>query len=152
MSGRRYLHCRDCNAVHHVTPFDTAPLFIIDGDQVREIPRDDRRQFLERHSSHAIHELVAIDEERGANSDFTDPMKARYIEVIDGREFLTLRVFRESITDPLTYAALPCQLQFGSLLEAVTATRRDRPKHHCRRKRNPPQKQPIDYSLFGFSS
>lgn len=116
MSNRRFLYCVECNAVHHVTAFDTVPLFVIEGGEIREVPRDDRLQFMAGHVGHAMQELVSIDDPGEAGSD-SDPMKVRYVEVTNGRELLTLRCFRKSIADPLVYEVLPRQLSLETTME-----------------------------------
>ncbi|MGZ8488859.1 MAG: hypothetical protein ACXWW4_10040 [Candidatus Binatia bacterium] len=41
IGNERFLHCRGCNEVHKVTPFDQAPIYELQGSNVREIPTDD---------------------------------------------------------------------------------------------------------------
>jgi hypothetical protein len=107
MSDRRFLYCIDCNAVHHVTPFDTAPIFVSDGLQIRELPQDDRRNFIDRHFGHRINELISVAETRDVSGDSVDLMKEAYIETTDGKASFVLRSFRKSIADPLTYEIIP---------------------------------------------
>jgi hypothetical protein len=113
MSNRRFIYCRFCNAVHHVTPFDTAPVFETDGVEIREIPRDDRRDFFDRHIGHTLGELISHnDEQRCEPEEFFDPMKVCYFDVTDGNSTFIARSFRNSISEPLNYEMLPRQLSF----------------------------------------
>ncbi len=77
--NRRFLYCHDCNAVHRVTPFDSAPVYETDGAELREIPRDDRRDFCDRHVGHGMGELIAIDDRRREPDGFVEPMTVNKI-------------------------------------------------------------------------
>jgi hypothetical protein len=116
MSNQRFLYCHNCNAVHHVTPYHTAPIFEIDGIEIQEIPRDDCREFLDRHSGHRIGELIGTDEEHREQGRFVDPMRVNHFGVTDGRETFLVRSFRTSIAEPLKYRVLPRQLTFCNIV------------------------------------
>jgi hypothetical protein len=135
MSNQRYLYCRDCNAVHHVTPFDTAPEFAVNGVEIQEIPQDDRREFVDRHAGHRIGDLIGVDESREEAQIQGDPMTVRFIEVTDGREFFVLRASRKSIADPLTYEVLPRQLRLWDVLDGVGSTPKNSPPRRPQRRR-----------------
>jgi hypothetical protein len=151
MSDRRFLYCIDCNAVHHVTPFDTAPIFVSDDLQIREFPQDDRRNFIDRHFGHRINELMSVAEDRYVSGDFVDPMKEAYIEVTDGEVSFVLRSFRRSIADPLTYEVIPRQLTFwydiGATLRKTKRTR-EKEQHRPGSKRKSQGKGPKASNLF----
>jgi hypothetical protein len=119
MSTHRFLHCRDCNAVHHITAFDRAPVFEMDGLEIRETAQNDRRAFLDLHLDHSIGELNSVEESRGEGGAFVDPMEVNYVEVTDGREFFTLRSFRKSIADPMSYEVLPRQLRLWDAVDGA---------------------------------
>jgi len=139
VSNRRFLYCRDCNAVHHVTPFDTAPAFEIDGGNIREVPQDDRRIFIERHFRHRVDELRSIDATGDEPGEIVDVMKETRFEATDGQAFFVLRSFRISIADPLTYEVLPRQLRFAEFVGTPPhsykkGSKRDQhPRHYQRR-------------------
>jgi hypothetical protein len=106
MSGDRFLYCCNCNQVHHVSPFDQAPIFEREGAEIQEIPADDRQRFTERHSGHVLQELFSIGEKQYPSSKVNDPMADSYLPVSNGRENLILRCFRRSITEPMMYEVL----------------------------------------------
>lgn len=112
MSNQRFLYCHDCNAVHHVTPHNAAPIFEIDGTEIQEIARDDCGEFLDRHAGHRIGELTGVDEEHREQDGFVDPMRVNHVGVTDGRETFVVRSFRTNIAEPLTYELLLRQLTF----------------------------------------
>lgn len=95
MSTHRFLYCCDCNAVHHVTEFDREPVFEMDGLEIRERAQDDRRAFIDLHFGHSIGELNSVEESRGEDSAFVDPMEVNYVEVTDGRRSFHLEDFSQ---------------------------------------------------------
>ena len=99
----RFLYCRNCHEVHHLTPFDRAPIYTLEGKTVREIFTDDRRQFVDRHLGHEIKELKSIADDSFPNGRPSDPMKVGYVEVTNGQVSFVLRVSRKNIADPMTY-------------------------------------------------
>ena len=111
MFGDRFLHCRICSEVHHVTQFDQAPLYHREGDVTREIPTDDRRAFLDRHAGHGIEELTAVSETKVRDRQSNDPMTTRSVEVSNGEVLFVLRSSRKSIAEPLKYWLVPKQLK-----------------------------------------
>lgn len=116
LSHRRFLYCHDCNAVHHVTPFDSAPVFDFDGMEIRELPQDARRYLIDRHSGHRIGNLIKLGEITGEAVALAHPMRINYIETTDGQDTFVLRSVRKHIADPLSYEVIPRQLR---LLDVV---------------------------------
>jgi hypothetical protein len=115
MLSDRFLYCRDCNEVHHVTPFDTAPIYVLEDRSVRQIPVDDLQSFRDRHFGHKLEELTSVPETDVRLGQLVDPMKTGYVEVTNGRDFFVLRSFRRDIADPLSYELLPRQLVFWEI-------------------------------------
>lgn len=111
MLGDRFLYCRRCGDVHHVTRFDQAPLYHRDAHGVAEIPADDRRAFLDRHAGHRIEELTAVSEAKVRNDRVNDPMTTRSVEVSNGETLFVVRASRKNIAEPLTYRLVPTQLK-----------------------------------------
>ena len=103
----QFLYCRNCREVHHLTPFDRAPIYHLEGKTVREIVTDDRRQFADRHLGHEIEELNSIADDIFPNGRPSDPMKVRYVGVTNGQVPFVLRVSRKNIADPMTYKIIP---------------------------------------------
>jgi hypothetical protein len=108
----RFLYCRICNEVHHVTPFDSAPMYDLEGTTVREIVMDDRRQFLDKHDDHGIEQLRGVTENHFSVGPVIDPMKVGYVEVTNGKEFFILRISRRTIEDPVSYKRVSRQMMF----------------------------------------
>ena len=92
------------------------PLFVLERDQIREIPQDDYCRFTSAHFGHKIHELAEADEDPHC-PDSGDPMEVRFIKVTNGHEFLTLRRFRRSIAEALVYEVIPRQLNFAGFAD-----------------------------------
>ena len=105
----QFLYCRICHEVHHLTPFDRAPIYQLEGMTVREIFTDDRRQFVDRHFGHEIEELKSVAEDRFPIGLPSDPMKVGYVEVTNGERSFVLRVSRSNIADPVSYRIVPTQ-------------------------------------------
>jgi len=107
----QFLYCRICNEVHHVTAFDSAPIYDLEGMTVREIFIDDRRQFIDKHFDHEIEKLRTVTGNRFSIGRLIDPMKVGYVEVTNGTEFFILRISRSSITDPVSYQIVSRQMK-----------------------------------------
>ena len=103
----QFLYCRSCHEVHRLTPFDRAPIYLLEGMIVREIFTDDRRQFVDRHRGHEIEELKSVAEDRFPIGRPSDPMKVDYVEVTNGHSVFILKVSRTNIADPVTYKVVP---------------------------------------------
>ena len=131
----RFLYCRGCNEVHKVTPFDQAPIYELQGSNVREIPTDDRRQFIERHAGHAIEELSSVAEDWLKPQSASDPMAESYVFVANERYFFLLRRSRRSIADPIVYQVMPRRLLPSALnIEALSQWTRHLRAHWLRSK------------------
>jgi hypothetical protein len=118
----QFLYCRICNEVHHVTPFDSAPRYDLEGLTVRKIFTDDRRQFIDRHFDHEIEKLRRVTGNHFTIGRLIDPMKVGYVEVTNGKEFFILRISRSSIADPVSYQMISRQM---TLWEATKEGRED---------------------------
>jgi len=109
MIHNQFLYCRICHEVHRVTPFDRAPIYLLEGMTVREIFTDDRRQFLDRHRGHEIEQLKRVADDRFPIGRPSDPMRVGYVEVTNGHAVFILQVSRRNIADPVTYKVVPRQ-------------------------------------------
>jgi len=87
--------------------------------EIREIPRDDRRDFTDLHCGHRLGELISLAETRRDRDEIVDPMKIVYIEVADGGESFVLRSFRRRIADPLSYEVVPRKLMRWDAIDDV---------------------------------
>jgi len=102
MGDGKYIWCRNCGAIHHVSSFDRFPSYQIASGEIQEIPANDWRDFMARHAGHKLEPLTAT-----GNNYFpggsADPMRAIYIEASNGSETLVLRRSRGSIEEPVRY-------------------------------------------------
>lgn len=111
MIEEKYIWCRNCNEIHHVTPFDKAPRYLADHGKQSEISLDDRRAFLQRHSGHKLEGLQHVGERYFPSGKTIDPTKVGYVEVTNGKESFVLRSFRDRIEDPLNYELIRGRLK-----------------------------------------
>ncbi len=103
MADGRYIRCRNCGAIHHVTPFDRSPIFKFTGDEVEEFSTNDWRDFMSRHAGHRLEPLSSTGNHYFPEGPAHDPMSVGYIEVTNGEETLLLRRSRAGIDEPLSY-------------------------------------------------
>jgi len=111
MDQGRYIWCRVCNEVHHVTPFDRSPMYVSQPRGDRVVPMDDWREFMQRHAGHKLEALRAFGERQVQDRPSMDPMKERYIDVTNGQECFVIRSFRTSIEEPLDFELLTGRLK-----------------------------------------
>ncbi|HXG53667.1 MAG TPA: hypothetical protein VNN77_19875 [candidate division Zixibacteria bacterium] len=119
MDRDRFIWCRHCDAVHHVTPFDKAPVYRRCGEEVEELAANDWQDFMRRHAGHRLEPLEAVGERRFLHGAPWDPMTAGYVEVSDGRQRLLLRQSRASIQEPLRYELVSGRLMDRGIRLAV---------------------------------
>ena len=110
MVNDRYIWCRNCGAIHHVTPFDRAPMYALNGGEVVETPANDWREFMARHNGHRLESLTATGSDYYPSGSAADPMSVRYFEVSNGSDTLLLRRTRVSIKEPFRYAIVDGRL------------------------------------------
>lgn len=115
MGKDKFIWCRHCDEVHHVSPFDRAPTYALIAGEAREMPADDWRDFMERHAGHKLEPLRGIGERYLPREASLDPMSIGYLEVTNGHETFLLRRSRASIEEPLRY-----QLIRGRMVNAGT--------------------------------
>jgi hypothetical protein len=127
----RYICCRNCNEVHHVTPFDKAPEYIWDDGEAKEIPRDDWRDFMHRHAGHRLEALRSVAENCVVSGEAADPMKVDYIEVTNGHDLFLIRSHRKNIEEPLSFELVQGRLTpAGVSVEVQENELRKELKHH----------------------
>jgi hypothetical protein len=103
MDNAKFVLCLKCGAVHHVTPFDRAPMRAVSLEQAREPAADDWRIFMDQHAGHALEPLTALGEQRFPEGSASDPMAVAYLRVTNGRREFLLRRSRRSITEPVRF-------------------------------------------------
>ena len=102
MVSDKFIWCRTCDAVHHVTSYDRAPQYVYSDGEVDEISGDDWRAFMKQHEGHRLEPLKASGE-KYCQGLMSDPMGVAYIEVTNGRDHLLLRQSRKDIAEPLNF-------------------------------------------------
>jgi hypothetical protein len=131
MDEGRFIRCRNCGAIHHVTSFDRSPVFNFIGGDVQEIAANDWRDFMTRHTGHKLEPLSYTGNDYFANGAVFDPMSVAYVEVTNGEETLLLRRSRARIDEPLTYEIVRGQIvQNETTLDVQEAAIRKEMKLH----------------------
>jgi hypothetical protein len=54
MVNKKFIRCRKCDAVHHVTAFDKAPIYILSARGPSETAANDWNDFMGRHAGHRL--------------------------------------------------------------------------------------------------
>ena len=103
MADDRYIWCRNCDAIHHATPFDRAPVYALHAGEAAETTANDWRDFMARHDGHRLEPMIATGGDYYPNGSAGDPMSVRYLEVSNGSDTLLLRRSRTSIAEPFHY-------------------------------------------------
>lgn len=103
MVEEKFILCRNCSEIHHVTPFDKTPTYAVVRGEAREIPTDDWRKFMERHAGHKLEGLKGVGEKHYPAGQPMGPMKVGYIEVTNGQDLFALRSSRKSVEEPLNF-------------------------------------------------
>jgi hypothetical protein len=103
MDEGKFIRCRICNAIHHVTPFDRAPVYSHLPGELEVNSADDWREFMLQHAHHKLEPLHTYGTKYFAAGNAVDPMGVGYIEVTNGQEKFLLRRSRKSIAEPLAY-------------------------------------------------
>jgi hypothetical protein len=106
MASGKFLWCRKCDAVHHVTSWDRAPQYNYNNyidSELDEIPANDWHAFMKQHEGHRLEPLKAVGEKYFCEGSMSDPMGVAYIKVTNGHDHLLLRQSRKSIAEPLSF-------------------------------------------------
>jgi hypothetical protein len=110
MDSQRFIRCCVCDAIHHVSPFDKAPVYACLGNQLEERATDDWRAFMKRHAGHRLEPLKASGEKFFPYASPLDPMSVAYMELTNGRDRYLVRRARSSIQEPMSYELISGQL------------------------------------------
>jgi hypothetical protein len=113
MGNKKFIRCRVCDAIHHVSAFDKVPVYDCRGNQPEERDTDDWRTFMDRHAGHRLEPLKASGETFFPYGSPRDPMSVAYVEVTNGHDRYLVRRSRRSIQEPMSY-----ELISGRLAEA----------------------------------
>lgn len=110
MDNEKFIRCCVCDAIHHVSPFDKAPVYDCSGNQLEERPTDDWRAFMEKHAGHRLEPLKASGETFFPYGLPRDPMSVAYVEVTNGHDRYLVRRGRKSIQEPMSYELISGRL------------------------------------------
>lgn len=131
MGSEKFIHCCTCDAVHHVSPFDKAPTYILVGETVEAQATDDWRLFMAQHAGHRLEPLQANGEKLLPEGSSMDPMSVGYIEVTNGQDRYVLRRARKSIQEPMNYELIPGHLvSLGLTVEVQESEIKKEIKNH----------------------
>jgi hypothetical protein len=111
MDDGRYIWCRNCGVIHHVSPFDRSLVYHVSAGEVQEKAVDDWRDFMDRHAGHRLEPLQSTGTTVFPHGSAYDPMNVGYVQVTNGKQTVLLRRSRSSIEQPLAY-----EIVDGSLL------------------------------------
>jgi hypothetical protein len=103
MDNGRFILCRKCDAVHHVSSFDKARVHGFFSGEEKQLPADDWRAFMYHHAGHSLEPLKALGEHYFPAGLPSDPMAVAYLKVTNGRREFFLRRFRRTIAEPLRF-------------------------------------------------
>jgi hypothetical protein len=103
MARDKFILCRNCDAIHHVTHFDKAPQYSVMGGEVQESPAEDWRVFVIAHAGHMLEPLEGTGEKYCPSGSVLDPMGETYIEVTNGNARMLLKRTRTSIDEPVQF-------------------------------------------------
>lgn len=117
----KFIWCRNCNAIHHVSPFDKAPTYNLAEKKPHATPTDDWRSFMDEHASHRLEPLEAIGTKHFPRGSSYDPMSVGYLEVFNGQKRLLLRQTRKSIDEALRFELVSGRLVYRGLSLEVQA-------------------------------
>jgi hypothetical protein len=119
MGSEKFIHCCVCDAVHHISPFDKAPTYVLVGGKVEAQATDDWRLFMAQHAGHRLEPLQASGEKLLPDSSSIDPTSVGYIEVTNGHDRYVVRRARKNIQEPMSYELIRGRLTNVSLTVEV---------------------------------
>jgi hypothetical protein len=131
MGNEKFIRCCVCSAIHHVTPFDKAPIYARLENTLEERAADDWRAFMERHAGHRLEPLKASGETLFPYGSPRDPMSVAYVEVTNGHDRYLVRRRRRSIQEPMSYELISGRLtEVGILVEVQENEIKKEMKNH----------------------
>ncbi len=101
------IRCINCDEVFFKTPYDQWPEYEIGAggsvESVRNIEKDDLKDFLIHHRGHRLEELKIIEDSFVSEKPYHEPVKTSYFRATNGKERFVIKKFRKKIGDPLRY-------------------------------------------------
>jgi hypothetical protein len=132
MDSGRFIWCRNCGAIHHVSAFDRSPAYQVAAGEVQERQVDDWRVFMDHHAGHRLEPLQSTGDTVLPRGSACDPMNIAYLHVTNGKQTVLLRRSRSSIEKPFAY-----EIVDGNLLQTemrleiqADAIRKEMQLHH----------------------
>lgn len=119
MGNEKFIHCCVCDAIHHVSTFDKAPIYVFVRDEVKAQATDDWRLFMTQHAGHRLEPLKASGEKLFTDGLPPDPMSVVYFEVTNGQDRYVVRRARKSIQEPMSYELIRGRLADGGVTVEV---------------------------------
>ena len=113
MLNPKFIRCRNCDAVHHVTAFDKVPSYSVSAGKANETGANDWHDFMSSHAGHRLEPLAATGQSYFSDGPSSDPMATGFIEATDGKETVLLRRVRSTIQEPLRFEWVPGRLVPG---------------------------------------
>ena len=146
MDNGRYIWCRNCGAIHHVTAFDRYPIYALAGGETQALPANDWRDFMARHAGHRLEAMTATGNDYLPSGSAFDPMGIAYLEVSNGAETLLLRRSRKRIDEALNYEIVNGRLvQTEMSLEVQEEAIKEMKLHFCWSPAEPLADEKINY-------
>jgi hypothetical protein len=102
MDNGKFIRCRKCGAVYHVTFLDGAPASHSAAPDENPAAAD-WRAFMRAHAGHLLESLTMVGEATFVKGAPGDPMSVAYVTVSNGRENYLLRRARANIAEPLKF-------------------------------------------------
>jgi len=118
------LRCLQCNELFCPTRYDNYPSYDFDKKTgaLKEIKRNDLRDFKISHKGHRIEELQVINGSFYSNYAYWEPVREDYIQVTNGSKVYTVRRWRKYINEPLKYQIVNFDVVFGKPILEVQST------------------------------
>jgi len=74
MVNKKFIRCRKCDVVHHVTAFDKAPTYLLSAWGLSETAANDWEEFMTRHAGHRLEPFEASGKSFFPDGMNSDPM------------------------------------------------------------------------------
>lgn len=102
---QKLIRCKKCDKIFKMTSHDKSPEYKYDedNDELIEIMKNDRKQFLQEHKGHPKEELTIIKDSYVSEYSYGEPIRVHYIEATNGRERFVIKVWRKKIDASLNY-------------------------------------------------
>ena len=119
MGNEKFIRCCVCDAIHQVSAFDKAPIYIFVCDEVKTQATDGWRLFMAQHAGHRLEPVKASGEKLLSDGSPPDQMSVVYFEVTNGQERYVVRRQRKSIQEPVSYELIRGRLADGGITVEV---------------------------------